>query len=92
MLTLTAAPDIVSANSNGGDVNVLLNSAGTAIKLSSSQNPAIHGSTVTFTAKIAASVNALGVPVPLCSTAVNAESIGTAALSRTGRMLATRRR
>jgi hypothetical protein len=53
--------DLVSANSG---VSVLLNTAGTSVKLTSDPNPSKMGQTVTFSAEVMSSVMGVGILTP----------------------------
>jgi len=50
------APDLVSVNFDADDVSILLNSGGTFVTATSSENPAPAGQPVTFTATVAPSL------------------------------------
>jgi hypothetical protein len=55
-------PDVVITNPDSNSISILLNSIGTAVKLTSAPNPSDLGDTVMFTATVAGSIK--GEPVP----------------------------
>jgi hypothetical protein len=75
--------DLVSANSGGSTVSVLLNAAGTSVKLTSDPNPSKMGQTVTFSVEVIPSVMGVGILTPTGTASFydGATKIGKATLS-----------
>jgi hypothetical protein len=75
-------PDLVTSNSGGSTVSVLLNTTGTSISLASSPNPSTRGEPVTFTATVAGSLKGEPIPTGVVKFYDGATKVGKATLSQ----------
>ena len=75
------APDLAVANESESDISVFLNSGGARVTLTSAPNPSRVGQTVTFTAKVTATLQGYGTPTGTVTFTTGGQSLGIAPLS-----------